>query len=408
MSIIESLIKDKLNFKNHNTSDIDYIVNSYLNNKISDVEMTSWLKAIFNNGMNIDETIAYTSSIVNSGTKLQFNNLDRYIVDKHSTGGIGDKVSIILGPILAACDCYVPMIVGRHLGHTGGTLDKLESIPGYNGLLSTNRFREIVKNVGISIIGQTDEICPADRKIYTLRGQTNTVASFPLICGSIMSKKIAEGIQGLVLDIKTGNGAFIPDSKEAKKLGNLLSLIGKEFDVDVKYATTDMNQPLGNYAGLLCEVYESIKCLKGDGPKDLMDIIFHLGEIALTMAGQDNPRKRMVEVINDGSAFEILCKMIFEHGGDYKKINFNYTNSIDIKSSDEGYLKYIDTKKIGSIINFLTISNDRLDNNAGIKFFKKNGDSVKQGDIICRVFSGSNKIIESIINQIKETYTITY
>ena len=408
MSIIESLIKDKLNFKNHNTSDIDYIVNSYLNNKISDVEMTSWLKAIFNNGMNIDETIAYTSSIVNSGTKLQFNNLDRYIVDKHSTGGIGDKVSIILGPILAACDCYVPMIVGRHLGHTGGTLDKLESIPGYNGLLSTNRFREIVKNVGISIIGQTDEICPADRKIYTLRGQTNTVASFPLICGSIMSKKIAEGIQGLVLDIKTGNGAFIPDSKEAKKLGNLLFLIGKEFDVDVKYATTDMNQPLGNYAGLLCEVYESIKCLKGDGPKDLMDIIFHLGEIALTMAGQDNPRKRMVEVINDGSAFEILCKMIFEHGGDYKKINFNYTNSIDIKSSDEGYLKYIDTKKIGSIINFLTISNDRLDNNAGIKFFKKNGDSVKQGDIICRVFSGSNKIIESIINQIKETYTITY
>ena len=408
MSIIESLIKDKLNSKDHNTSDIDYIVNSYLDNKISDVEMTSWLKAVFNNGMNIDETIAYTSSIVNSGTKIEFNNLDGYIVDKHSTGGIGDKVSIILGPILAACDCYVPMIVGRHLGHTGGTLDKLESIPGYNGLLSTNRFQEIVKNVGISIIGQTDEICPADRKIYTLRGQTNTVASFPLICGSIMSKKIAEGIQGLVLDIKTGNGAFIPDSKEAKKLGNLLSLIGKEFDVDVKYATTDMNQPLGNYAGLLCEVYESIKCLKGDGPKDLMDVIFHLGEIALTMAGQDNPRKRMVEVINDGSAFEILCKMIFEHGGDYKKINFNYTNSIDIKSSDEGYLKYIDTKKIGSIINFLTISNDRLDNNAGIKFFKKNGDSVKQGDIICRIFSGSNKIIESIINQIKETYTITY
>ena len=408
MPEIESLIKDKLNLKTHNISDINYIVNSYLTDKISDNEMTSWLKAIFNNGMNIDETIAYTSAIINSGTKLQFNNLNGYIVDKHSTGGIGDKVSIILGPILAACDCYVPMIVGRHLGHTGGTLDKLESIPGYNGLLSTNRFQEIVQNVGISIIGQTDEICPADRKIYTLRGQTNTVASFPLICGSIMSKKIAEGIQGLVLDIKTGNGAFIPDSKEAKKLGNLLSLIGSEFNVDVNYTTTDMNQPLGNYAGLRCEVYESIKCLKGDGPKDLMDVIFHLGEIALTMASQDNPRKRMVEVINDGSAFEILCKMIFEHGGDYKKINFNYKHSIDIIADSNGYFKYIDTKKIGEIINFLTISNDRLDNNAGIKFFKKNGDSVKQGDIICRVFSGSNKIIESIVNQIKETYAITY
>ena len=408
MPSIESLIQDKLNLKNHNTSDINYIVNAYLNNKISNDEMTAWLQAIFNNGMNIDETIAYTSSIINSGTKIQFNNLNRYIVDKHSTGGIGDKVSIILGPILAACDCYVPMIVGRHLGHTGGTLDKLESIPGYNGLLSTNRFQEIVTNIGISIIGQTDEICPADRKIYTLRGKTNTVASFPLICGSIMSKKIAEGIQGLVLDIKTGNGAFIPDSTEANKLGDLLSLIGEEFDVDVKYTTTDMNQPLGNYAGLLCEIYESIKCLKGDGPKDLMDVVFHLGEIALNMAGENNPRTKMINVINNGSAFEILCKMIFEHGGDYKKINFNYTNSVDIKSSDEGYLKYIDTKKIGSIVNFLTIKNGILDNNAGIKFFKKNGDSIKQGDTICRVFSGYNKIIESIVNQIKETYTITY
>ena len=408
MPAIESLIKDKLNLKAHNTSDINYIVNSYLTDKISDNEMTSWLKAIFNNGMNIHETIAYTSAIINSGTKLQFNNLNGYIVDKHSTGGIGDKVSIILGPILAACDCYVPMIVGRHLGHTGGTLDKLESIPGYNGLLSTNRFQEIVKNVGISIIGQTDEICPADRKIYTLRGKTNTVASFPLICGSIMSKKIAEGIQGLVLDIKIGNGAFIPDSKEANQLGNLLSLIGSEFNVDVNYTTTDMNQPLGNYAGLRCEIYESIKCLKGNGPKDLMDVVFNLGEIALTMAGQDNPKKRMIEVINDGSAFEILCNMIYEHGGDYKKINFNYKHSIDIIADSDGYFKYIDTKKIGEIINFLTISNGNLDNNAGIKFFKKNSDSVKQGDIICRVFSGSNKIIESIINQIKETYTITY
>ena len=404
MPAIESLIKDKLNLKAHNTSDINYIVNSYLTDKISDNEMTSWLKAIFNNGMNIHETIAYTSAIINSGTKLQFNNLNGYIVDKHSTGGIGDKVSIILGPILAACDCYVPMIVGRHLGHTGGTLDKLESIPGYNGLLPTNRFQEIVKNVGISIIGQTDEICPADRKIYTLRGQTNTVASFPLICGSIMSKKIAEGIQGLVLDIKIGNGAFIPDLKEANQLGNLLSLIGSEFNVDVNYTTTDMNQPLGNYAGLRCEIYESIKCLKGNGPKDLMDVVFNLGEIALTMAGQDSPKKRMIEVINDGSAFEILCNMIYEHGGDYKKINFNYKHSMDIIADSDGYFKYIDTKKIGEIINFLTISNGNLDNNAGIKFFKKNDSQVKKGDTIFRIFSSHAENIQFANSKIKDTY----
>ena len=404
---INMLVNDKASHKEHSSSEIDYIVNSYLTDKISDNEMTSWLKAILNNGMNINETIAYTSAIINSGAKLQFNNLNRYIVDKHSTGGIGDKVSIILGPILAACDCYVPMIVGRHLGHTGGTLDKLESIPGYNGLLSTNRFQEIVQNVGISIIGQTDEICPADRKIYKLRGETDTVASFPLICGSIMSKKIAEGIQGLVLDIKIGNGAFIPDLKEANQLGKLLSLIGNEFNVDVNYTTTDMNQPLGNYAGLRCEIYESIKCLKGNGPKDLMDIVFNLGEIALTMAGQDNPKQRMINVINNGSAFEILCNMIYEHGGDYKKINFNYKHSIDIIADNDGCFKYIDTKKIGEIINFLTISNGRIDNNAGIKFFKKNNDQIQQGEIICRLFSNHKENIQSITNQIKDTYIIT-
>ena len=406
MSNIDSLINDKLKLCNHTTEYIDYIVESYLNSQISNAEMTQWLKAIFNHGMNIDETIAYTASIINSGTKINFSNLDGYIVDKHSTGGIGDKVSIILGPILAACNCYVPMIVGRHLGHTGGTLDKLESIPGYDGLLSTEKFQKIVQNVGISIIGQTDEICPADRKIYKLRGETNTVASFPLICGSIMSKKIAEGIQGLVLDIKIGNGAFIPDLKEANQLGNLLSLIGNEFNVDVNYTTTNMNQPLGNYAGLRCEIYESIKCLKGNGPKDLMDVVFHLGEIALTMAGQDNPKKRMIEVINDGSAFEILCHMIYEHGGDYKKINFNYKHSIDIIADSNGCFKYTDTKKIGEIINFLTILNGKLDNNAGIKFFKKNNNQIKKGDLIFRVFSNYKDNIQLISDNIKHTYII--
>ena len=402
------LVNDKASHKEHSSSEIDYIVNSYLTDKISDNEMTSWLKAILNNGMNINETIAYTSAIINSGTKLQFNNLNRYIVDKHSTGGIGDKVSIILGPILAACDCYVPMIVGRHLGHTGGTLDKLESIPGYNGLLSTNRFQEIVQNVGISIIGQTDEICPADRKIYKLRGETDTVASFPLICGSIMSKKIAEGIQGLVLDIKIGNGAFIPDLKEANQLGNLLSLIGNEFNVDVNYTTTDMNQPLGNYAGLRCEIYESIKCLKGNGPKDLMDIVFNLGEIALTMAGQDNPKQRMINVINNGSAFEILCKMIYEHGGDYKNINFKPQYRIDIKSDNDGHLQYIDTKKIGNIINFLTISNGAIKYNAGMKFFKKNGDYIQKGDSILQLFSDDQEHIKTATLNIAGAYTIDF
>ncbi len=341
---INTLIHDKLNSNPHKDDEINFIINSYLSNNISDEDMTKWLKAVYNHNMNIDETAHYTNAIINSGQKITFNNLNGYIVDKHSTGGVGDKVSMILGPILAACNCYVPMIVGRHLGHTGGTLDKLESIPGYDGLLNTKRFKEIVENVGISIIGQTDEICPADRKIYTLRGKTDTVASFPLICGSIMSKKIAEGIQGLVLDIKVGNGAFVKDEHEADKLGKLLTLIGLKFDVNVKYMHTDMNQPLGLYSGLSCEISECIDALINYGSKDLMDVVFNLGEIALSMADQKNPREKMMEVIDDGSAFEIFNKMVYEHGGDLKKTKKEYLNITEMISTQDGYLKYNDTK----------------------------------------------------------------
>jgi len=394
MSDISTLIKDKNNFKNHSNDEINFIINAYLKNNISDHDMTKWLKAVYSNNMNIDETVYYTNAIINSGEKLNFNHLDGYVVDKHSTGGIGDKVSMILGPILTACGCYVPMIVGRFLGHTGGTLDKLESIPGYDGLLNKERFEAIVKKVGISIIGQTNEICPADKKIYSLRGKTDTVASFPLICGSIMSKKIAEGIQGLVLDIKIGNGAFIKDENEANKLGELLSLIGKKFDVNVNYLHSDMSQPLGKYAGLSCEISECIDALNNQGAKDLMEIVFKLGEIALTMANQKNPKEKMNDVINNGSAFEIFNKMVYEHGGNLKKIKKNYLNITEIKSTKNGYLEYINTKKIGNAVNFLTILNGKRDDNAGIQFFKKNDDFINKGDVVFQLFGNNLDNIE--------------
>ena len=404
---IYSLVKDKNKSKNHSCNEIEYIVNSFIEDKISDDEMTSWLKAVFNNGMCIDETVSYTKSIINSGHKIKFDSLNGYIIDKHSTGGIGDKVSLILGPILAACNCYVPMIVGRFLAHTGGTLDKLESIEGYNGLLSSHQFIDIVKKVGISIIGQTDDICPADRKIYSLRGKTNTVASFPLICGSIMSKKIAEGIQGLVLDIKRGNGAFIKNSNDAKKLGELLALVGSKFGVKVQYIDSDMSQPLGYSAGLLCEVEESVKALSGGGTNDLMDVVFNLGEIALNMAGQNNPKDRMLKVISDGSARDIFFKMIYEHGGDLNKIYPNPKNNFDIISEKDGYLKYIDTKSIGHAVNYLTLLNGNIDRNAGINFLKKNGDFVYKGDVIFQIFSDYPRNINTSEKMVKESYIIT-
>ena len=393
MNNFHSLVQDKNNSQTHTNDQISFIVNSYLRNKISDSEMTKWLKAVYENGMNINETVFYTNSIIQSGQRIVFDNIDGFIIDKHSTGGVGDKVSLILGPILAACGCYVPMIVGRHLGHTGGTLDKLESIPGYDGLISSKRFKQIVKDVGISIIGQTDEICPADRKIYMLRGKTDTVASFPLICGSIMGKKIAEGIQGLVLDIKIGNGAFIKDAKEANKLGQLLATIGSNFNVEVNYINSDMNQPLGKYSGLLCEIIESMEALQGRGDDDLMKVVFTLGELALNMANQNSPTDKMKKVISDGSAFEIFKKMVRSHGGNLNKVKLSYKNYIDIFSDKDCILSY-NTKKIGDAINFITILNGDIDNNAGMQFYKKNGDYLKKGDKICRVFGDELKNIE--------------
>ena len=403
---IQKLINIKKNNKFYNSKEINFIVKSYLNDKINNEDMTLWLKEIFDKGMNINETIFYTDAMINSGQKIMFDNLDGYILDKHSTGGIGDKVSLILGPILAACGCYVPMVVGRYLGHTGGTLDKLESIPGYNGLIDINSFKRNVKNIGISIIGQTDEICPADRKIYALRDKTNTIASLPLICGSIMSKKISEGIQGLVLDIKYGNGAFLESKEEGQKLGELLSLIGSKFNVDVKYLGTSMNQPLGNFSGLSCEIIESIDCLNGKGPDDLMKVVFNLGKVAFSLAKINNAEEKMLNVINNGKAYEVFEKMVYEHGGDLNSLHCNYSYSIDIKAKESGELQFINTKKIGEAINFINILNGEKDNNSGAEFFKKNNDKINKGEVILKLFSNNMDNLRVAEKLVYESYTI--
>jgi pyrimidine-nucleoside phosphorylase len=403
---IQKLINNKKINQFHNSKEINFIVKSYLNDKINDQDMAAWLKEIFDNGMSINETIFYTDSIINSGQKIKFDNLDGYVLDKHSTGGIGDKVSLILGPILAACGIYVPMVVGRHLGHTGGTLDKLESIPGYNGLIDINSFKKNVKNVGISIIGQTNEICPADRKIYSLRDKTDTIASLPLICGSIMSKKISEGIQGLVLDIKYGNGAFLESKEEGQKLGELLSLIGSKFDVDVKYLGTSMNQPLGNFSGLSCEIIESINCLNGKGPEDLMKVVFDLGKVACSLAKINSAEEKMLNVINNGKAYEIFEKMVYEHGGDLNSLHCTYTDSIDIKAKESGKLQFINTKKIGEAINFINILTGKKDNSSGAEFFKKNNDTIDKGDVILRLFSNNMDNLRVAERLVYESYSI--
>lgn len=416
------LIKHKRESREHSKEDIQLIVNSFVDGSVPNYQIAAWLMAVYLNGMTNLETAFYTQSLTNSGKKIKFNNLNGPIVDKHSTGGVGDKVSLILGPILAACNCYVPMIVGRGLGHTGGTLDKLESISNYNGFLSVDKFKNIVKDIGVSIIGQTNEICPADKKIYALRDLTATIESNPLICGSILSKKIAEGINYLVMDIKVGNGAFMKNIDQAKTLGEYLKNVGEQSNLKINYSVTDMNQPLGNYSGLMCEVVESINTLKGDGPQDLKEVTFHLAEKCLLLSGIENARQKIIEVINNGSAYEKFEKMIFAHGGKIKSISLNPSSNKIIKSSEEGYLNITDTKRIGMAIIELGAGRkkieDTIDSQAGIRFFKKHGDMVKKNEPIFEVFSSdkdkikvAHKMINQsiqIINQLPNQYKLIY
>ena len=400
------LIKDKQNHKEHSKKDIEFIVKSFTDGSVPNYQIAAWLMAVYLNSMTEKETSYYTQSLTNSGKKIKFQNLNGPIVDKHSTGGVGDKVSLILGPILAACDCYVPMIVGRGLGHTGGTLDKLESIKGYNGFLSVDKFKNNVKQLGISIIGQTKEICPADKKIYALRDLTATIESNPLICGSILSKKIAEGINHLVMDIKIGNGAFMKNINEGKTLGEYLKKVGLQSNLNIDYSLTDMNQPLGNYSGLLCEVIESIDTLKGNGPQDLTKIVYHLTEKCMSLAGIVNPKQKIQTVINDGRAYEKFEKMIFSHGGKINSINLKPKFKKIIKSNKSGFLSIKDTKRIGMAIIELGGGRKKIEDNvdpqAGIKFLKKHGESINKNEPIAEVFGSSsnrNLIAIQYINQ---------
>ena len=380
-----SLIKNKQNFLHHSKKEIEYIINGFTKNKIPDYQMAAWLMAVYLNGMNETETANYTKSLTNSGKKIKFKNLNGPIIDKHSTGGVGDKISLILGPILAACDCYVPMIVGRGLGHTGGTLDKLESIDGYNGFLNVEKFKKNVQEIGLSIIGQTSEICPADKKIYALRDITGTIESNPLICGSILSKKLAEGIDYLIMDIKVGNGAFMKDKKEAIVLGNYLEKVSEKFNLKMKYLITDMNQPLGNYSGLICEVIESINVLKGNGPNDILELIYYIGANCLKLAGLNDRRKKIEEVIKNGKAYEKFEQMVTAHGGKLKSIKLEPITKKVIKAEKEGYLNFLDTKAMGMSIIELGGGrkkiDDSVDSNAGFKLIKKHGEYVKENDV---------------------------
>jgi pyrimidine-nucleoside phosphorylase len=412
MNTVE-LIKKKRNGETLDPKEIKFLINQYTSGNIPDYQFSALLMAILLKGMNTRETSALTDSMLNSGKIINLSSLIGTKIDKHSTGGVGDKTSLIIAPIVASTGIYVPMISGRGLGHTGGTLDKLESIPGFKTNLSLSKAIKILRKCGAVLIGQTKEIAPADKMIYALRDVTATVESIPLITASIMSKKLAEGIDGLVLDIKTGSGAFMKSQKDSIELATSLINTAKSFYKNVIAFITDMNQPLGNYIGNWLEVYESVQVLKGKVRNDLYTLstnlagaMIYLGKHAKSLKEGEQIAK---EKIDNGEAFKKFLEIVEHQGGDINYITNprKYPKSKRIKkflSEKSGYIKEINTYQIGMASLELgagrKTKTDVIDPKAGMVFYKKIGDRVRKGELICELhseFESKIKLAEEII-----------
>ena len=373
--------------------EIAFFVDGYTRGSIPDYQASAFAMAVFFRGMTSPETVALTESMMRTGEVLDLSDLPGPRVDKHSTGGVGDKTSLILAPLAAAAGAYVPMISGRGLGHTGGTLDKLESIPGFRVGLSLKEFRETLRKCGLGLIGQTPEIAPADRKLYALRDVTATVESLPLIASSIMSKKMAEGIDALILDVKTGDGAFMKKFEDSKALAEAMVRIGRGMGKKVSALITDMEQPLGRTVGNALEVKESVETLQGHGPKDLESLslelaawMLHLGGIA---PGLEAARTRVRDALASGAGLRKFQEVIGLQGGDPRVCDDTSRlpqarETIELRSEAEGRVAGIACRAVGHAAMLLGAGREtvdsRVDPAVGIVLHKKVGDPVREGE----------------------------
>jgi pyrimidine-nucleoside phosphorylase len=378
--------------------EIEGLITAYTEGKIPDYQVSAWLMAVVLKGMTRAETAALTDAMLHSGEVLDLSSLPARKVDKHSTGGVGDKTSLVLAPLAAAAGIAVPMISGRGLGHTGGTLDKLESIPGFNVNLSVAEFRRVLEKCGCAMIGQTAEIAPADRKLYALRDVTGTVESPYLICASIMSKKLAEGIDALVLDVKTGSGAFMKSEKDAAFLAELMVETGERMGKKVVALITDMDQPLGNKIGNALEVVEVVEVLRGAGPDDLRELclelagwMLHLGEVARTV---DEGKQQSAKLISSGKALEKFREMVELQGGDAQVIDDakklpQAQHTSQVSSAKAGYVASMQCEQIGTACVILGGGRERkedsVDPAVGIALHKKVGDRVSAGEALATI-----------------------
>lgn len=417
------IIKSKRNGGILTPDEINEFILGYARGSIPDYQMAALLMAIFFRGMTANETLALTKAMLHSGEVVNLSTIPGPKVDKHSTGGVGDKTSLILGPIVAAAGVPVPMISGRGLGHTGGTLDKLEAIPGFNTQKSLTEFVDLVQKHKICFIGQTKEICPADKKIYALRDVTATVESLPLICASIMSKKLAEGIDGLVLDVKYGSGAFMKSSVQAEELAVNLMSIAKGYGKKVTSLITNMDQPLGRFAGNSLEVEECLSIMKNEkfiGPEgydlyeDTRELSLRLSAHMLLLAGVGNTEGDSYDIAKDiltsGKAlakFEELCKI---HGGDLKALP-KPQHKVIIHAEHSGYVHGFNTESIGVAGILIKAgraqTSDIIVPTAGIEFHVKIGDSVNVGDPIFTLHGNDKDLLQSAVPLLKSSINIS-
>lgn len=391
---VVSLISKKRDGHELTEDEIGRLIAGYVRGDVPDYQMSAWAMAVFLRGMTVTEIAALTEHMLHSGVTFEWPAGESPKVDKHSTGGIGDKVSLPLAPLLACCDLQVPMISGRGLGATGGTLDKLEAIPGFRTNLNTTEFQEVCREVGCVISGATADLVPADRKLYALRDVTGTVPCIPLITASIMSKKLAEGLDALVLDVKHGTGAFMKTLEDARALAKSMVDTGKRMGVPTVALLTDMNQPLGRMAGNANEVNESVDALKGQGPADLMEVTLELGAELLVLAKRESTtaaaRKRLERAISSGAGLEKFREMVAAEGGDLDAPR-PVAPAHDIASPYAGFVTAIDTERLGYVVINLGGGRrqlgDKLDLSVGFEMLVRLGEKVDTGQPLARIFA---------------------
>ena len=385
--------------------EIEFVVNGYTNGNIPDYQMSALLMAICINGMNDEEIVYLTKSMTDSGDKVDLSELSN-TVDKHSTGGIGDKTTLIITPIVACLGCNVAKMSGRGLGFTGGTIDKLESIPGFKTKLSREEFINQVKNIHVSVIGQSENIAPADKKIYALRDVTSTVQSIPLIASSIMSKKIASGAKNLVLDVKVGSGAFMKNLESARNLASTMVKIGRNCGINTVAVLTNMDIPLGNKIGNLLEVEEAIDVLNNKGPEDLKNVCICLAATMNSITNNisyEESFKQVKEVLESGKAYNKFKELVMAQGGELNNLNNNPKYSYEIKSLNNGFISNINSENIGKISVSLGAGrmnlNDEIDYTAGVILNKKINDYVNIGDTIATLYTSREIDFKQLENE---------